>query len=136
MGAPACTRLSLVPPAPPSHCGPILVGAPTAARCQRRIADTCHVPCRPLVWSKSEYQRSLLLTKGLQHRERTEPLEWPVVGKPRLVSHMWLFGPLSVALPQNIMAWLALSYGYLSGQLAQALQDPGQEKALPQEAKI
>ncbi|KAK1335165.1 hypothetical protein QTO34_004746 [Cnephaeus nilssonii] len=28
-----------------------------------------------------------------------------VVGKPRLASHMRLFGPLIVALPQNTMAW-------------------------------
>ena len=35
-------------------------------------------------------------------------LSMAVLGKLQLVSHMWLFGPLSVALPQNSTAWASL----------------------------
>nr|KAF6324860.1 hypothetical protein mMyoMyo1_008314 [Myotis myotis] len=39
--------------------------------------------------------------KHIQRARGTEGLPRPVVGKPWLGSHMRLFGPLSVALPQN-----------------------------------
>ena len=33
---------------------------------------------------------------------------WILLSKLWLMSHMWLFGPLSVALPQNTIAWVSL----------------------------
>ncbi|KAK1345097.1 hypothetical protein QTO34_013803 [Cnephaeus nilssonii] len=46
-----------------------------------------------------------------------------MVGKLRLASHMRLFGPLSVALPQNTTAWLGVLMHYLQLGAQSAIQN-------------
>ena len=52
----------------------------------------------------------LCMLVGDEEKIKNEDIHWYryIVGKLQLTSHMHLFGPLEVALPQNTMAWASL----------------------------